>query len=197
MRTSILITVILSLVVVGCSTTTYFNLKQTYPEYIENELKKVDKETGVGVEVTLLLKNADEVNGELLSVRDSTIILCSEYSAAEADLVMLTYPIILIPNYEIEELTIEGSNWVWEGVGTGFFAVLIPAIITGPHYDEAAAALFTGIVIWGPVIGGIAGYILSTEEYVMEEISPNYNWSILKLLSRYPDEEPEYLRAIE
>jgi hypothetical protein len=66
MKTSILIIITLTITVSGCSTTTYFNLKQTYPEHIENELKKVKRDTNVGVEVSLLLKNADEVHGELL-----------------------------------------------------------------------------------------------------------------------------------
>jgi hypothetical protein len=74
--------------------------------------------------------------------------------------------------------------------------VFIPGIVTAPHGDEEAALILTGL-IFGPVIGGITGYILSSEEYVIQEIPPDYNLSILKQLSRYPDKEPEYLREIK
>ena len=79
---------ILTLIVSGCSTTTYLNLKQTSPEHIEKEFNKVEKDSAIGVEVSILLKNADGFkDGELLFVRESTIIVCSEYSALEDELI--------------------------------------------------------------------------------------------------------------
>jgi hypothetical protein len=51
--------------------------------------------------------------------------------------------------------------------------------------------------IVGAIAGPIVGHALSTEEFVLQEIPPGYNFSLLKPLSRYPDEEPEYLRAIK
>jgi hypothetical protein len=80
-----------TLIVSGCSVTTYFSLEETYPEYIEKEISKVEKITGV--EVKILLNNDRKQNGELLSVRDSIITLCKEYSATEEELAKLKYPI--------------------------------------------------------------------------------------------------------
>lgn len=207
MKISILIFVILSLIVTGCSTTTHFNLKATFPEYIEKQLKKVEKDTDVGVEVSLLLNNGSKQNGELLSVRDCTITLCTEYSATEEELAKLTYPILLFQNNEIKQLTIEGSNWVWEGIAAGALVGGLAAYGIGLaiHHGEGtsqekgeegktavALAFSLGIAAgWG------LGYALSTEEYILQEIPPDYNWSLLKPLSRYPNEEPDYLRAIE
>jgi len=207
MKTTILIIVILSLIVVGCSTTTHFNLTATYPEYIEKELNKVERDSVVGVEVSLLLNNGSKQNGELLSVRDSTISLCTEYSATEEELAKLTYPILLFPNNEIQQLTIEGSNWVWVGIAAGAVVGTLAALGIGLaiHHGEGtsqekgeegqtavALAISLGIAAgWG------IGYALSTEEYVLQDVPADYNWSILKPLSRYPNEEPEYLRVIE
>lgn len=200
MKTSILIYVILGLIVSGCGTTTHFNLRATYPEYIEEQIIKAEKDTSVGVEISLLLNNGSRYNGELLSVRDSTITLCTEYSAKEKELANLKYPVLHFSNDEMKELIIEGSNWVWEGIAAGT-AVGIAAVVALAGigaYDETT----TSTPIAMPLILGIAagwgiGYALSTEEYVLQEIPPDYNWSILKPLARYPDEEPEYLRAIE
>ena len=205
MKTSLIIIVILSLIITSCSTTTYFILEETYPEYIEKQLEKVEKDTGVGVEVSLLLNNGSKYNGELLSVRDSTITLCTEYSAAEEELANLTYPVLLFSNDEIKELTIEGSNWVLEGmaagaaVGAGIGALVVQPDEYATSREEGLATL-AGLVIGGCV--GIAtglaiGYAISTDDYVLQEVPPNYNWSILKPLARYPDEEPEYIRVIK
>jgi len=204
MKNSILIIVILSLIVAGCSTTTHFSLNQTYPEYIEKELNKVEKDSGVGVELSLLLSNGTEVNGELLFVRDSTMILCSEYSATEEELAKFSYPILFFSNNKIQKLTIEGSNWIWEGIAAGSVAGVIAfsfghGIITYSSQEDSEEGRRLYTLLFGLCIaaGWGIGYALSTEEYVLQDIPTDYNWSILKPLSRYPDEEPEYLRAIE
>jgi outer membrane lipoprotein SlyB len=204
-KTSIYVLAIIGLFITGCSTTTYFNLNETYPEYIDKELNKVEKDSGVGVEMSLLLKNGNEVNGELLSVRDSTIFLCPEYSATEEELAKLKYPILLFSNNEIQQLAIEGNSWVWEGIGAGALVggltgLLIASASSEGGGREEGLAVLAGMIIgaWvGIAAGWITGYALSTEEYVMWEIPPDYSWSILKPLARYPDEEPEYLRSIK
>jgi len=204
MKASIMIVAIVSLIVAGCSTTTHFSLKQTYPEYIEKELNKVERDIGVGVELSLLLSNGNEVNGELLSVRDSIMILCAEYSATEEELAKLTYPVSLISNNEIQQLTIEGSSWVWEGIAAGAVAGVVSyyfghAIITYSNQEDSEEGRqLYGILFSLCIAAGLGiGYALSTEEYVLQEIPSDYDWFILKPLSRYPDKEPEYLRAIE
>jgi hypothetical protein len=207
MKTLIFAVVICGLLVIGCSTTTYLNLKATYPEYIEEQLNKVERDTGVGVEVSLLLNNGNKVNGELLSVGDSTMILCSEYSATEEELAKLTYPVLLFSNNEIQELTIEGSNWIWEGIAAGaavgglaWFAIMFSDTFgTGSTEEEGKEKrTLTDIVLMASIGAGWGiGYALSTEEYILQEIPPDYNWSILKPLARYPDEEPEYINAIK
>ena len=157
----------------------------------------------MGVEVSLLLNSGNKHNGELLSVRDNTITLCTEYSSTEEELANLTYPILLFPNNEIQQLTIEGSNWVWEGIAAG--AALGTAIIglISEAYPKTGELSLEPVIV--AVIGGLSGLAagwflgcaLSTGEYILQEIPPDYNWSILKPLSRYPDEEPEYLKVIE
>ena len=204
MKTLILIFFILSLILISCSTTTHYNLTATYPEYIETELNKVEKNTGVGIEVSLLRKDGTKVYGELLSVRDSTMILCTEYSATEEELAGLSYPILFFSNNEIQELIIEGSNWVWEGIAAGTTVGALVAI-GGPgtqtinskedeeevHRTEALIFSLFVAAGWG------IGYVLSTEEYVLQDVPTDYNWSFLKPLTRYPDKEPEYLKAME
>jgi len=69
------------------------SLTETNEKQIEDKIIEFQKEEAIGAEVTLSLKDGEEINGELLSVRDSTITMCTEYSATEKDLASLQYPI--------------------------------------------------------------------------------------------------------
>ena len=192
----ILIAIILYIVITGCSTTTHFSLMDNNRYYMGKQIKEAKKNEDAGVEVSLLLKSGDEVNGELLSVRDSNMILCSEYAAKEKELTERIYPISIISNKDIQQLTIEGNSWIWEGIAAGAFVGGLTGMLIASEGLEVMAGLVIGTWI-GITAGWITGYALSTEEYVLQEIPLDYNWSILKPLSRYPDKEPEYLLAIE
>ncbi len=186
----------------GC--TTYLNLTETNREQIEDKINDYEQDENVGTEVTLLLKNRTEINGELLSVRDSTMIICTEHSATEEELASLKYPINYVRNDEIQDLTIEGSNYVWTGLGIGIAAgtgigVLVGLAVEESRHAMISAELALGVIgfIAGTIIGPIVGYLLSTDEVILHEIPPGYDFSLLKPLARYPGEEPEYLKSIE
>jgi hypothetical protein len=185
----------------GC--TTYLNLTETNREQIEDKINDYEQDENVGTEVTLLLKNRTEINCELLSVRDSTMIICTKHSATEDELANLTYPIANVRNDEIQELTIEGSSYVWAGLGIGIAAGTLTGVLvgtlTGGGIKYISPELAGGVLgfIVGAIAGPIVGYLLSTDEVILHEIPPGYDLSLLKPLSRYPDEEPEYLRAIK
>jgi len=191
-----LITLFLYIVVSSCSTTTHFSLMDNNHYFIEKQIKEAKKNDDMGVGISVLQKSGNEVNGELLSVRDSVMILCKEYSVKEEELATLTYPISTISNNDIKQLTIVGNSWIWEGIAAGAFVGGLTGMLIASEGLEVMAGLVVGTWI-GLIAGWITGYALSKEEYVIKEIPPNYNWSILKPLSRYPDKEPEYLKMIK
>ena len=190
----------------GCGPTTYLSLTENNKEKIEQKLSYDEREKDVGAEITLSIKNGEEINGELLSVRDSTITLCTKHSATEEELAKLKYSITTVRNDEIQELTIEGSSYVWNGLfigigaGTGI-GVIIGLIIEADSRGDFKGYKTIGLgmigFITGAIAGPLVGYSLSTEEFILQEIPPDYDFSLLKPLARYPDEEPEYLRAIK
>jgi hypothetical protein len=203
MRTSIVIVIIFSLLAAGC-TTTYLNLKENSPEQIEEKIIEYQANEDVGAEVILSIKNGEEISGELLSVRESSLTICTKYSATEDEIANLTYPIITVRNNEIQEMNLEGSNYVLAGFGIGIAAGTGIGYLVGLASEQSNSAYVTpeavgGVLgfIVGAIAGSIIGYSLSTEEYILQEVPPDYNWSILKPLARYPDEEPEYLKTIE
>jgi len=205
MKVSTMIIIIFSLLETGC-TTTYLNLKENNKEQIEEKIVELEQNKNEGAEVTLSLQNGKEIIGELLSVRESSITICTEYSITEEELAKLIYPITAVRNDEIKELTLEGGNYIWAGIGYGALGGAALGAISfyfategNTHVTQGAGALIGGIlgVLAGAIAGGIIGYTSSTDEVILQEIPTDYNWSILKPLSRYPDEEPEYLKAIE
>ncbi len=204
MKTLIFVAIVFAgLLVAGCSTTTYLSLTENNKEQIEQKLSYDERDKDVGAEVTLLLKDRTEINGELLSVRDSAVTICTEHSATEEELASLKYPINNVRNDEIKELTLEGSNYVWVGLGIGIVGGTLTGILVGSLIEEGHGSYITpeagfGAIgfIAGAIAGPIVGYALSTEEFVLQEIPTGYNFSFLKPLARYPDEEPEYLKAI-
>jgi hypothetical protein len=202
MKTLIFITIISTiLLLVGCSTTTYLSLTENNKEQIEQKLKYDEQDENVGAEVTLLLKDRTKVKGELLYVQDSTLTICTEHSAKKEELANLTYPINTFRNDRIQEITIEGGNYVWAGIGYGALggaalgAILFYVASEGnTHITQGYAALVGGVlgVLAGAIAGGIIG-ATSYDDIILQEIPPDYKWSI----SRYPDKEPQYLRVIK
>jgi hypothetical protein len=198
-------TILIGLIAAGCSFTsyTYLSLTESNKEQVEEKIKDYQQDEDVGAEVILSLKMGIEISGEILSVSDSTVTMCSEYSATEEELANLKYPITTVRNDEIQELTIKGSNCVWIGFAIGSATFTGIGIWIGHEFDtgmdsEGGKAVF-GVIgfLTGAIVGSFLGYFLSTDDVILHEIPPVYNLSLLKPLARYPDEEPEYLRAIK
>lgn len=206
-ETLIVIVFIICLLAAGCRSP-YLSLTETNDKQIEDKIIVFQKEKAIGAEVTLLLKNGEEINGELLSVRDSSITMCSKYSATEKELANLQYPIHNIKTNKILELTLEGSNYRWIGLGIGTVAGIGIGILVAENYEPSEAkdklekgfgkmcmGAMVGLLVAG--VGRGIGELLSTDEVILYEIPPGYKLLPLKSLTRYPDEEPEYLKAIK
>jgi len=212
LKTSIIIAVIFAgLLVGGCSGTSYLNLAEYTKEQAEEIINNYPIDEDVGAELTLTLIDSTEITGELLSVRDNTIIICEYYSAYDEELAELKYPILPVRNDKIQILTIEGSNNLWSGLGIGALAGTAVGISFGaiaaasqPEDDEDPNPASTYYLVTVPVgfivgtlFGAGVGAATSVEEIALSDIPPGYDFSILKSLARYPDDEPEYLRAIK
>ncbi len=217
MKSLILIAIIfIGFIAAGCSGTTNVSLGSDKSEHVWiNYGDYRDDNEGAGV--TLLLKDRTEIKGELLSVRDSTITICTEHSATEDELAKGVYPIISIKGQEIQKITVEGESKFWEGAGYG---ALIGAAVgvglgiaggEGGYLKTIEAKALVGAILLSPlgaITGGIVGAVNSTDEVIIH-LPAEYDFSsldtflgsslnsLLNQLSRYPDEEPEYLRVIK
>jgi len=206
MKTSIIIVAIFGLLASGCSTTTYLSLTENDKKQIEQKLNDYEHDEDVGAEITVSKKNGTEINGELLSVRDTSIIICSDIGLSETELARINYPIYNIRNNEIKEVTVEGGWYIWSGMGYGGLGgALLGVALAAATYEKSSYLSEAGVIIIvgglgtlvGAIAGGIVGYALSTDDAILLDIPPGYDFSLLKSLARYPDKEPEFLRAIE
>ena len=211
MKTSIIIAVISAgLVVSGCSSSTYLNLSENNNEQVVETINNFQKEENVGAKLTLTLKDSTEITGELLSIRENTITICEYYSASNADLAELKYPVIVLNNDDIKVLVIEGSNNLGSGIAIGAlagaaFGAAFAALIVVSKQDDfdpgPASSYYLVMVPGGFVVGALFGAArgagTSVEEIVLRDIPPRYDFSIMKPLARYPDEEPDYLKTIK
>ncbi len=208
MKNKIEVVFIFGLLITGCGPSPYVSLKDTSEKQIEDKILVFQKEEAIGAEVTLLLKDGLEINGELLSIRDSTITICTKYSATEKELISLQYPIQVIRTEKINEITLEGSNYKWIGLGIGAVAGIGLGILVAENYEpsEAKDKLERGFgkMCMGTMVGLLAagvgmgiGELVSTDDVILYEIPPGYKLIPLKALARYSDEEPEFLKAIE
>jgi hypothetical protein len=202
--------IIISGLIVTCSDpfTTKLSLSLSDDEQIEEKLLDYKKEEATGAEVTLLLKNVEEFNGELLSVRDSSILVCAKYSATEKELASLKYTINVIQTDNLLEIKIEGNNFpFWIGAGIGFVAGTTVYLVvkddinfnvkTGDEEDADKALSSCCLVVVTMGLPVLIGKVLSTENVTLTHIPPGSRLLPLKSLARYQDAEPEYLRTIK
>jgi len=135
MKTSIIFFVIILILVVSCTPT--LNVTETKTEQIEERLIDYQKKESIGAEATLLLKDGECISGELLSVRDSSVIVCSEYSANEKELESLKYPISNVESNSIREIEIKGNYYpLWIGTGIGLVAGTVTYLLVKDDNNE-------------------------------------------------------------
>ncbi len=62
------------------------------------------------------MNDGTEYAGELLSVRDSVMILCRKYNASEKDLSDSVYAIYSLNNRDIKLIELQGGNYAIYGI---------------------------------------------------------------------------------
>jgi hypothetical protein len=161
-----------------------------------------------GAEVVLLLNNGQEIKGELVSVRDSAVVISTIEDIDEKELASQTASISVIKNQEILHVTVKGKSNLLKGMGLGTLIGVGSGALLGlasgddpPGWfsfsaGEKAAAL--GILLGGAgfIVGTIAGVISSKGSKEIEPL-PDLDFSSLKSVARYPAGEPGYLREIK
>jgi hypothetical protein len=163
-----------------------------------------------GVDVVLLLRNGREVEGKLVSVRDSSVLIDVEDEDVPPGLSTQIRGILAIKDTMISRFALEGSSHVLLGMGLGFLGGSLVGAAGGEAVAssekdefsrELAATLGAGIyasigMVAGTLVGGLIGAAASQPDIEVSPSAPAER-SALKKLARYPDQEPEFLQEVK
>ena len=181
--------------------------------------------TGMDVEISTpeevqVTSYGGTFNAEILSVRESTLVLVSPAGKDEHDLMRNEALIRIVRNDEIYSIKTSGSSHVLVGSLVGCLAGCITggaigrqkdkeeeeeeerrarsqgdwALSCNPHFNGLGYAVALGA--GGAVLGAAIGSAASAKDSLW--IKPGHrDFSALKALSRYPHGEPAFLREIE
>jgi len=190
------------IVFIGCSNST----KMFRYEDPKNDGLFIQREYGASVVITM--NNGEEYKGELLRVRENSMILCSKYKANEKELFAFTYPYYSLNNHDIKIIELTGENHliggiVFGGLGGALLGALIGSVIAlnASYYESigyAAGGFLIGAGI-GMLVGGIIGGNNTTINKVIYKYAnpEEYDFTQLNIYARYGEYEPDYLKAIK
>ena len=162
-----------------------------------------------GKEAILLRRGGMSVIGELLALRDSALVINVQRDASESDL-QSQHGLIKVIRYSlISKITIEGHSNTLIGAAGGLAIGVLSGVAIGigstnPQNNIQTFGL-TGIsdAVGGAAIGGLVGLAggliigsAASSRGVELDFSKKWDPTVLKPYARFPDQEPEYLRAI-
>jgi len=153
-----------------------------------------------GSEVEVLLKNGVRHQGELLAVRDSSILLSMLKNADEEKLSRNLSVIMVIRIDSIIRVMEEGHSHVLAGVGIGLFTGVIAGAALASKEQPTSnltSYAYAGIGgLAGLVLGGVVGFAVSGGDQEFR-VDVDAGREALKSSSRYPYGEPSFLRSLK
>ena len=183
-----------------------YEIEQDIKVYYDSKTDSVIGYKSAGAKAYIEMKDGTEYRGELLIVRNSTMIVCEEYDADEPELADSVYDIYVLNNSDIKLIELYVGNYLGEGMAVGCLAGgavgLAAYSESGPDpygfvgLHNMGVATVGGFV--GGIIGGTIGFISTDYEVVYEYAEPNeYDFKQLNVYARYVIGEPEFLKKIK
>ncbi len=183
-----------------------YDIEQDVEVYYDPEEDSVVGYKYAGAKAYIEMNDGSDYTGELLTVRDSIMIVCEEYEADEQDLADSVYAFFVLNNRDIKLIELYVGNYLGIGVGVGYLAggAVGLAADSVPDSDpygfgglhNMGVVAVGGFV--GALIGGIIGANITDYESVYEYADPKkYDFKKLNIYARYVDNEPEYLKKIK
>ncbi len=150
--------------------------------------------------VDITMKNGPKFRGEILSMRDSSIVVASRAGLSQEELVRNPLRISVFPFSEVQSVETAGSSNTILGLfagmvigGAGGYA--IGSSLPNDFFDINKSAGATLGCLAGGGIGAAIGAGSSHEGSVL--VSPAQpDFAILKNVARYPVAEPDFLKSI-
>ncbi len=167
-----------------------------------------------GAEIAVALSDSQTIRGRLLAVRDSEIVVAPDIRQHIKGGTLLKEGIIAVKNNNIQKVYVEGHSRILLGAGIGFAAGLVMGAVAAsgnepkPTGSRAGDALYdafeplskTFYALEGALVGAGVGALLGGAASSSDKDIPlltHRDRLALKLLARYPLNEPEELRDLK
>jgi hypothetical protein len=159
-----------------------------------------------GDKVVLFLQNRSVVIGELLSVREQELVLSTNVGWTDEELSRNPGPICCVPKDDIREVKVKRPSYKTLGIGIGAIAgCVVGAVIAASNRSPSPMAPgvnpgeFLAIAGGSAVVGGIAGAWLGmsiSNGDIIAVTAERRGFALLRGYARFPNAEPEFMRAI-
>jgi hypothetical protein len=154
--------------------------------------------------VTILMRDSSSVEGELIAVHDSALIICRELSMSERRLEMHPDSLSIVRIGKILRLHVAGHHNALIGAGIGAASGLIIGSIAAANTPEPAGTVGTNRMdyralgtIGGTLLGLLGGIIVGgmIESGARDiEILDHSELVALSLKARYQRDEPDFIK---
>lgn len=192
------------IVLTNIKSVTYYDydIEQGVEVHYDPEVDSVVGYKYAGAKAYIEMNDGTDYSGELLTVRDSIMIVCEEYDADEQKLADSAYAFFVLNNRDIKLIELYVGTYLGFGMGVvfsvGAIAGGLVASDPGPYGDLSAivGAMVGGFA--GAIIGGTIGYFITDNEVVYEHTNPEeYDFKKLNIYARYVNNEPDFLKKIK
>ena len=157
-----------------------------------------------GRAIDVYLRDSSVVRGELLSIRDTALVITSTPGAPDTMLAAHPGMVSLIGWRNVVQVRSEGRSNVGLGMGIGFAAGLLIGVAAAQSVDandpdyyntltpKLAIPLRSGGI--GLCAGALIGLTASSADIDVKP-QPGYQFTLLRRYARYEGDEPEHLKA--
>jgi len=160
-----------------------------------------------GAKVTIILKSGDEITGEFLAIKESTIIIAKNLHINDKNLELDSLNVLPLNIKDISKIKIHGKSYLLDGMIIGTIAGI--SIGTLVSYDprgwetfesnyDAYGPGFKGIILCasgGALLGALAGATAPAGDKEIS-IKNKYDLFSLKQYTRYKDNIPKFLERL-
>ena len=160
-----------------------------------------------GRRITIMLRSGQEVKGELLSVREKSLVVTKVNDVSDWELTDHPEFIAAVSGQDIQKVIIKGKSHVLGGMGIGLLAGTLGGVIIGgsagktdnttvnsisqPMFAAGGAVIFgLGGLLVGALIGGASSK--GGEEINADSLQDLFYF---RQYARYQENEPEFLKT--
>jgi len=184
-----------------------YDIEQDLEVYYDAEKDSIVGYKYAGAKAYVEMNDGSDYTGELLTVRDSLMIVCEEYEADEQELADSVYALFVLNNRDIKLIELYAGKYLGRGIAVGFFAgalaggVAAYSAYSGPDDPYGVLHAWAGAAVGGfvgAIIGGIIGAFIPDYDFVYEYANTEeYDFEKLNIYARYVNNEPEFLKVMK